>query len=109
VPKEKVSTMSRTTIDLSKSDTEHTNVEGETEGKEEWGIGLESPFIIKKRQKQSSMGQCMKQKYDKSVSAIPLVLMEGGPDEIGDVVCDTTKNILSHIEDQHHQTLDKVK
>lgn len=33
----------------------------------------------------------------------------GGPDEIGDVVCDTTKNILSHIEDQHHQTLDKVK
>ena len=50
-----------------------------------------------------------KQNSDKSASVTPLVLMEGDLDNIDDVVHDAMKNIWSHIEDQYHQTLDKVQ
>ena len=87
---------------------ERTNEEVEIEGEQEGGTGLESPFIVKKRQKQSYTRPRKKQKSNKSVNTTPLVLMEGDLDEIGDVVRDATKNIWSHIKDQYHQTLDKM-
>lgn len=91
--KEKASTASKTTIDLEKSDTEQTNVKGEVDGEEEGGVNLESPFIVKKRQNQSSKGPHKKQKSDKLVSAMPLVLIEGYLDEIDNAVRDTMENI----------------
>lgn len=36
-------------IDLGESDMENINVEKEIEGEEEGGMGLKSPFIVKKR------------------------------------------------------------
>lgn len=70
---------------------------------------MESPFIIKKRQKRSSKRPCKKPKSNKSTSVTPLVLMKGDLDEIGDMVHDATENIWGHIEEQYHQMLDEVQ
>ena len=104
-PKEKTTT-SQVTIDF--EELECTDVEVETRDEEKGGANLESPFILKKRQKWSSMGPHKKQKSDKTASATPLVLMEGDLDEIGDVARNTIENICNHIEGQYHQALDKV-
>lgn len=68
-------------------------MEGEIEGEEEVGTGLESPFFIKNRKKRSSTGLCKKKRSKKSVGATPWVIIEGELDEIGDVVSDATKHI----------------
>jgi len=88
---------------------ECTNIEVEAESEEEGVADLESPFIVRKRQKWSSTGPHKKQKSDKSVSMTPLVVTEANLDKISYVVHNVTENIWKHIEDQYHLTLDTVQ
>lgn len=69
---------------------------------------MESPFIVKKMEKQSSTDCTRMRSPDKSASMKPLVLMDGNLDEVSDVVHDATKNIWSHIKDLYHETITKV-
>lgn len=48
-PKEKVVATLQVNIYLKEPKTEHTNVEFKTEGEEEEGANLESPFRVRKR------------------------------------------------------------
>jgi len=88
------------TIDVDKSNTECTQVEEETYVEEEGGAQLESPFVVKKRKKRTSTGQCKKQKSNKKIGTMPLVLTEGDLDEIGDVVRDARMDLMNHFEVQ---------
>jgi len=84
-------------------------VEEEMEGEEEGGACLESPFVIKKRQKRSSPGLRKKKKPDKAKGMMSLALREVDLDEIRDVVYDAMMDLMSQFEAQYQQTLGKVQ
>lgn len=83
----------RVTIDVEESKMEKTPEEEEIEEEDEGGSELESPFVIKKRKKQTSTRLRQKQQFDRSVGMTPLVLTKGDLDEIRYVVRDITTNI----------------
>jgi len=87
----------KTEID-GKSASHHSN---EQELSEQGGGGGEeqsTPFILKRRGQENTIGHHKKNKLDKQTHLEPMVLTEGGLDEIGDKVRDTTTEVLQQFE-----------
>jgi len=57
----------------------------------------------------TSTRQQKKKNYDKTMGRTPLFLTEGDLDEIGDVIHDATRDMMSHFEAEYQQSLNKVQ